>query len=381
MHKENLVFLPDSPYCKWIIERCEYVHPGRNRYICLCADEPKYPSPLLEVKGVGQDELVRIAGELKEFDRIILHYHFEILGFVLEIGKINPEKVVWVLWSGDLYNSPFFDKPIYLPKTLEEVKNSIPKAPNGIMLVKEYMKYLLKKPGYYSYKKSFKRIGTIASFFDGDVAEASRVFKKEYKHLPFALLSFEELFKGITKDQIGQPGELILLGHAGVPENNHLDLFSRFENLNVKRKLVCPLSYGSPNYIQSVSQSAVSMFGERIELIFNFMPREEYYLKLSEMGFAVFNTLIQQAFGNILGLLYLGVKVFLDQENSIYQQLKKIGIIVFSMDELTDMNLENQLSLDQIIHNREILKSSFTEEKVIGYYRALLKPSGIDSCI
>lgn len=374
MPKENLIFLPDSPYSQWIIDRCERVYPDKNHYINFCADIPKYPHASLSVKGTSLDELHEVAHSIKNYTKVILHYHNDILGYLVDCAKVPAEKVNWVLWSGDLYNSPFYDRPVYLPKTKEESEGNIIKAPEGINWIKQALKYYLNKPGYFAYEKSFQRIGTIASFFEEDVAHASRVFKKKYKHLPFAILSFEELLKGIPETKISGPGEKILLGHAGVPENNHFDLFLRLEKLSSERLLVCPLSYGNTIYIQSVSELGKSLFGERIEIISSFLPRDEYYLKLSEMGFAVFNTLVQQAFGNILGLLYMGVKVFLNQGNSIYQQLKKIGVIVFSMDELNEESLEKTLTFAQINHNRELLKVSFSEEMVDGYYRSLLNP-------
>lgn len=375
MPKENLIFLPDSPYSQWIIDRCERVYPDKNHYINFCADVPKYPYARLSVKGNSLQELHEVANSIKKYKKVILHYHNDILGYLLDFGKVPAEKVSWVLWSGDLYNTPFYDRAVYLPKTKENSEGNIIKAPDGVEWVKQGLKYFLNKPGYFAYKKSFQRIGTIASFFEGDVAHASRVFRKKFTHLPFAILSFEELVKGIPKAKISEPGEKILLGHAGVPENNHFDLFDRLKMLSSQRLLVCPLSYGNPTYIDSVSQLGKSLFAERIEIISSFMPRDEYYLKLSEMGFAVFNTLVQQAFGNILGLLYMGVKVFLNHENTIYQQLKKIGVLVFQMEELNEENLENTLTFAQINYNRDLLKVSFSEEVVNGYYSSLLNPA------
>ncbi|WP_026968971.1 TDP-N-acetylfucosamine:lipid II N-acetylfucosaminyltransferase [Algoriphagus terrigena] len=371
---KNLIFLPDSPYCEWIIERCEHVLPGENRYINVCASEPKYPHPCLEVKGGDYAELCALADQLNSYAQIVIHYHFDLLGFILERAEITPDRVTWVLWSGDLYNTPFFDRQIYLPQTRFYAAGGVILPPTGLRWLKEKIKLYRRKPGYFSYRKSFQRIGTIASIFEMDVAHASRIFGRSYKMLPFALLSFEELLRGIPGEG-KQPGEKILLGHAGVPENNHLEMFERMRELAVDRPLVCPLSYGNSTYSKMVYAKGSSMFGAQLEIIIKFMPRQDYYTKLSEMGFAVFNTLVQQAFGNILGLLYMGVKVFLNRDNSIYTQLKKMGIVVFSMDELTNQNLLNRLSPSEIAHNKTLLKRDFAEENIIRYYRSLLDPS------
>lgn len=372
MDKENLIFLPDSPYAQWIIERCESNFPNKNRFICICADTPKYPNPSLTCIGVLREELVDLASSLRDYQRIIINYHTDILGFLLEYGKVEPEKVTWVLWSGDLYNSPFFDRPIYRPLTSQLIGYAGINKPKGLSLGKELAKYYLKRPGFISYEKSFQRIGAIASCFEQDVAQASRVFKKSFRMIPMGLLSFEELLRGLPVNDSFRPGQKILLGHAGVPENNHLDLFQKIKSLKTERSLICPLSYGIPVYIEKIDSQGRLLFGDQIEFLTQFLPRDEYYQKLAEVGFAIFDTLVQQAFGNILGLLYLGVKVFLNEENSIYHQLKKMGLMVYSMNELNEEAIKFPLTDDQISHNRKIVEVNFSEERINHCYKLLL---------
>ena len=76
----------------------------------------------------------------------------------------------------------------------------------------------------------------------------------------------------------------------------------------------------------------------------------------------------QQAFGNILASIWFGAKVYLNESNTIYLYLKRIGIQVFSIN--TDLVPSNKFVLEKLntnqqIQNREILKKEFGHEKVL----------------
>lgn len=375
MLKENLVFLPDSPYSDWIIARSEQVVEGVSDYVTFGNTPKNFQSPKCKQIGVELTELKKFAKTLSSYQRIIIHYHNELIAYLLERADFPSNKVIWVLWSGDLYNTPFYDQQIYLPLTRTFGEQTIPKAPRGMQLVKERVKYLLGRPGFLTFKNSFQRITFIATFFDGDLRNAERVFSKKYNLIPFALLSAEELldpslFKVSLKNESSSK---ILLGHAGVPENNHLDLFAKLKVMDLPHSFMCPLSYGNPAYCSEILRQGNLHFGDRFEPVTRFLPREEYYTMISSAGFAVFNTLIQQAFGNILGLLFIGVKVYLHEQNSIFEKMKRIGVLIYSMEEMTIESLSQPLTSKQIEHNREILRNVFSNERVNEFYRNLIQ--------
>lgn len=375
MLKENLVFLPDSPYSDWIITRSEKVVGGVSDYVTFGNTIKKFHSKECRQIGIQLAELKEFAKIIPSYQRIIIHYHHELIAYLLGKADFPSEKIIWVLWSGDLYNTPFYDEPIYLPLTSPFGVQTLPTAPKGMQLLKEKIKYLLGRPGLLTFKNSFKRIHYIATFFEGDLRNAERVFKKKYSLIPFALLSAEELldpalFKVSLKS--GSSSK-ILLGHAGVPENNHLDLFARLKEMDLPHTLLCPLSYGNPIYCAEIINEGNLQFGDRFEPITRFLPRDEYYKMISAAGFAVFNTLIQQAFGNILGLLFIGVKVFLHEQNSIFEKMKRIGVNIFSIDELNAESLSQPLTPEEIDHNRDILKNVFSEVRINEFYRSLIQ--------
>lgn len=375
MTKENLVFLPDSPYSNWIIARSEQVVEGVTDYITFGNSTKKFQSPKCRQIGTQLAELKKFAEIIPRYKRIIIHYHHDLIAYLLERADFPANKIIWVLWGGDLYNTPFYDQQIYLPLTRPFGEQTLPKVPKGMQLVKERMKYLLGRPGFLIFKRSFQRINYIATFFEGDLRNAERVFSKKYSLIPFALLSAEELldpslFEVSLKNESASK---ILLGHAGVPENNHLDLFAKLKEMDLPHTFLCPLSYGNPTYCADIIREGNLHFGDRFEPVTRFLPRDEYYTMISTAGFAVFNTLIQQAFGNILGLLFIGVKVFLHEQNSIFEKMKSIGVLIYSIGEMTAESISRPLTFEEIEHNREILKNVFSDFRVNEFYRNLIQ--------
>lgn len=365
--KENLVLLPDSPYSLWVIERSEKVAPGLCEYVYFSKEVHYNPNPHV----LKQDYLLGLSKkEAKSFRRIIIHYHNELVAHFLKKNNIDTQRVFWVLWSGDLYNIPFYTKSLYQPETLKFVSNT-DRSLN--YLTKEFLKKIIQKRGFFVYRESFKRIQYIASIFDGDVLEARKTFNVDFKQVPFAFLAIDQLVDKVILDQRNiKLGNKLMVGHAGSLENNHLDTFKRLKEINVSNVIFSPLSYGNPEYIKQVLKSGTQFFGDRFEPLIDFIPKEEYYSKLQEVGYAIFNTEIQQAFGNIMALIFLGVKVFLNRGNSIFVQLKLWGIIVFEMDELSAQSLQIPLLAIEKEHNRKIIFERLNEDIINGYYKALL---------
>ncbi|TDQ19643.1 4-alpha-L-fucosyltransferase (glycosyl transferase family 56) [Algoriphagus boseongensis] len=368
---ENLVFFPDSPFADWIIDRCEKLFPGLNDYYTFGENPKKIHSEKVKTIGLSEPSLKEFANQLRKYKRVIIHYHHELTAYLIELANIPSDRIIWMLWSGDLYNSPFYSRQVYLPLTYS--LESVFKFPELTLFsrAKEGMKYILKKPGYYLYKKSFRRLKYVGSFFPGDVSNASQSFRKSYSHVFHGILSVNEQLDHLDLEGIPQLGDGILLGHAGVPELNHLDIIDQFGQHFQNSEIICPLAYGNPDYIQNVKDFGQKTFGESFKPMEDYLPRNEYYQVLKQSSFAVFGSLIHQGFGNIMTLLQLGLKVFLFEQNPIYQQLKSMGMILFSLDEVSKEDFQIKLSPDQIYHNRKILAEVLSDEAVDGYYRSV----------
>lgn len=148
----------------------------------------------------------------------------------------------------------------------------------------------------------------------------------------------------------------ILLGNSASRENNHIEAFeilSKFADENIK--IYCPLSYGdTEEYKKTVIENGKSIFREKFEPITNFMSSNEYAEFFSKMNVAIFNNNRQQAMGNITLAAFLGCKVYLRQNTTMWRQyvengachfypiedIKKLGIEEFKLidDESIEIN-------------------------------------------
>ncbi len=374
---ENLVFLPDSPYSEWIIKRCEELFPGFNKYLLPVDDISKptrvaWPGVLI-LKNNELDRDKQLS-DLSQFKRVIVNYHTPFIGHFLNKRKyqLSKSKLIWIIWSGDLYKHSNFLKRAYTPMTL-----SILPMDGSFRNLKQSLHHrvlqLFGKPNRYSFERSFTRFDVVGSFFEKDTQEAKDVLGVNAKWIRFAFLSLEELFA--EKDLNNKPnlGAKIMIGHSGAPENNHLDVFQKLHELNPNsdRKILSPLSYGNGKYLQVVKKRGIELFGNRFESLETFIPRELYYKKLAEVSVAIFNHKIQQAFGNVLGLIFMGAKVFLNPENPIYIELIKAEIQVFDYSKITEEDLDSPLSKEVVLRNRELLRQLFNEEKIQGFYKSI----------
>ncbi len=161
-----------------------------------------------------------------------------------------------------------------------------------------------------------------------------------------------------------------MINHSADPTLNHFEALEKLNNIKCKSEIWLPLAYGNEIYKADLINS-ISKFDLNIEILYRFIPLELYNLKLKEIGIAIFNIKIQQAFGNIVPLIWLGVKVFLSKESSIYLDLKNKGINIYNIDEISTENLQN-LDFDKIYENRKILMSILSEEKVNEYLQNAL---------
>lgn len=368
--KENLVFLPDSPYSDPIIERSESVVPGKTTYVCLNKTMKYLKSPLCQQLEFRGSEFFELCSKGNLYRRIIIHYHTPYTAYFLAKSKIAEGKVIWVLWSGDLYNTKFFKRAIHQPLTAEVVKK-LPKSNRFIWLVQEIFRDILQFPGHFQYKRSYQKFKYIASPFEKDVELANKTFKKTFNHIPFAFLSVDELFDEQFLQIKPRIGNKIMIGHSGIPSNNHLEVFHQLSEIDVPNLLFCPLSYGDKTYISILEKRGKKILGDRVEFFKVFLPKKEYYQKLQEIGFAILNTNVQKGFGNLIGLLFIGVKVFLNKENSIFFQLKKWGFIVKEISEINKSELQTPLTTKEVKHNQKLILDLFNNRKIEDYYASL----------
>ncbi|GAH80465.1 unnamed protein product, partial [marine sediment metagenome] len=155
---------------------------------------------------------------------------------------------------------------------------------------------------YYSFfyairKKVIKKLDYVISAHLGDI----RLFKKYYKTKAECLfqniytnpIDLQKIDKNINFEKKiykfrKNGNKLLLLGNSGSPSNNHLDLMIRLSEMKKQNfKIICPLSYGPPTYINKIVEKGKNLFGERFIPLLKFLKPDIYFSILKQIDIAV----------------------------------------------------------------------------------------------
>ena len=239
---------------------------------------------------------------LKKNDRLIIHGLFnKWVIYALFIKRKLLKCSTIVMWGSDLY----IHRTLSLSKKLKDK-------------ITEFMR------GYI-----FRNVNTLGF----DMPTDYQLMKDWYNVTrPACFITYpqpinKELINLALKSKKLSPVINILLGNSASRENNHLealDFLSIFADKNIK--IYCPLAYGdTEDYKQKVIEKGKSIFNNKFEPITNFISSEEYAEFFSKMNVAIFNNNRQQAMGNITLASFLGCKVYLRQNTTMWRQYVEIG--------------------------------------------------------
>lgn len=294
--------------------------------------------------------------------------------FFKEFIKVKPGiRVYWVFWSYEFYHTPgrrelLFDQ--YSTTYYSQQQTIITQIKRmGTIAVKK----LIGIP-YHNQKllnEAWRQVNTFFSFLPQDYKNVFSEVKSDCTYSPISFLSIEKITNGLKPASIGFK---IMVGHAASPTANHAELFEQLSRIGINNNIVIPLEYGEAQYRLKIKQIASGLFPNQVEFLENRLSMTEYYQKLSDIGFAVFNFRRQEALGNILFLVWNGAKVFLNDASSVYKQFRMWGLTVFSISsDLNKNQFEELLSPDEASRNKKILENLFSENKVKKYWEVLMR--------
>lgn len=285
-----------------------------------------------------------------------MHSLFSIIMYLLKANKIilhglfNPyltyllfllpvaHKVIWAIWGGDLYN----------------YKN---------------------ERGLYKYAKKtiIKRFCGVTTPVDGDVELARKVYGFKGKYYP-SMLYLSNVVKELDQEETESKEKYtVLVGNSADDSNRHDYILEKLKRLNTDNvRFILPLSYGSQIHADKVENEYKAEFGENALCLRSFMPKDEYIKLLSEVDVVLFAHNRQQGVGNIMQLINIGAKVYLEPYVTTYMWLRKKGINVYSIEDI-DENYRTPLSRSEKEHNRKIVLSFASREKLIKQLRCIFE--------
>ena len=313
-------------------------------------------------------------------DKIIFHpYKFSCYEFLkLTLKKFPKIKVYWAFWSFELYNlshlpiehflpysKNYIKKKMTLPERIKENKivgNLVLKLTYATGIKENYIKNLV---------DSFKHIDFFCSFLPSDFLFYQKVSSnKKTKYIPFLYLSLEEIMPGLSNFKC--VGNKIMVGHASSPYGNHYEILQLLSKINSRFDIFIPIAYGDEVYGNLIEKKAKRLFPNseiQREKLDSFL----YHKKLTEVGWCIINVKVQQGLGNIIALIWMGAKVFLDEDSSTYKDFSEWGIIIFSIQRHLNLReLSNKLTESEIENNKSKIFEKCNEKLVKQYWDKIL---------
>lgn len=351
----NLHLLWDEKIANRIIDTFETVFPGKNYYIVwrYNDDAKRFVKQEGNVSIVGSQSEISICNS-EEIDKVIVHgLDIKKITFIeTQISRDIP--VFWILWGAELYNAlvgPHGFKLYYKNHLKSTFRSRVGSA--------------LKRIGFKS-KTDLAYLNFLASHDVTMVCAREeydilrRYFPKETRNLKNESSFFYYPIDAILgKDLMDKEvdGNIILAGNSASFTNNHDYVFKYLKDLNLRDfKIVMPLSYGgSPEYINHINAIGKKLFGEKYIGLKDFLPLSDYNRLMLQAKVCIYGSWRQEAVGNIIIALYLGAKVFLPEKSPLFSIYRKRGIIIFSLENITEETLHTPLNAEERMNNRRIL--------------------------
>lgn len=311
---------------------------------------------------------------LEKYDFIVLH---ALSQFNQEfIAHASPRfKFVWIGMGLDYYDIIYEDdESLYQEQSKDIAKRLVRKKNSTSNLLKRLAKSMV-------YKKLEKKVIIEKINFFAPVLENEyyMVASKFRSNFPDYVDWNYGITEGLTEEKMNHcnlNGNNILVGNSATLTNNHLEIFDFLRTQNISgKKIICPLSYGDSEYASILRNKGKVYFGNSFLSLDEFMSYESYIHLISSCSNVIMNHYRQQGLGNIIAMLYLGAKVFLNEKNPLYAYFKEKGVVIFNLDELYNNPslLDLSLSEEDIKKNRQILQLIFSKKAILNKTENLIK--------
>lgn len=344
-----LHILPDDKF--WAIPISIFTETeAQNEYFCIVDDitsVAKYVDGQSVTIVCGSD--ASALWQRKDVDMYMFHsIPFRYYDYVLAIPH---DKLVAVFsWGYDIYYPVKGCRPIcdigtlFMPRT-KKLLDAINREPFHVVCyrtLKSFARRLLTNNVNSKYSSEQDRQNTVLERIDywSTVVPPEFGLLKKNPHIRAEYLPFTYSSRrhGDLPSRIDDTlADQILVGNSADPTNNHLDIFAVLRERGINGNLYIPMAYGEEVYrhlvIEYLQRAHISGHVQT-----DMMPYADYQKTLSSCRAGVFGHIRQQAHGNVLLCLLQGSKVFLYKSSPIYQHLKSLGCIIYSIED--DLSLE-----------------------------------------
>jgi len=336
----------------------------KNRHIYLINSSTDYLSyfsienNVIIKKGGTKDHLSFVKS--RNWEAIIFHncnqkYKWQIINQISENTKI-----IWLSWGSDIYMLPKFRNKLYKKET-QRLLNRI----NSKIFNLDYISRIVLGK-YKKQIKAYNRIDYCAPVIKQDLELINGEYNLKIK---LANFSYGDLKYYLGKDiEKTIAGNNILIGNSADFSNNHVEAFDLIKDIKLNNsKIIVPLSYGgNTRYSEEVQKIGRKLLSNDFNPLTNLIPLDDYRELLFSCSVAIMNHTRQQALGNIIMLLWMGVKIFFDESNPVYLHFINNNILVYKTTEIIGMrdSFLKPMNKEGVINNRKGLLVLYSKKSV-----------------
>lgn len=354
---------PDHNFIEHSREIFEKYYPDRNIFI-ITSKFPDYKIIKNKQGFIKMDislpDSFQILGKIckeNNVDKIVLHGIS--MSMFPGIAKLKTElkcQVYWIVWGFEMYqllgyecNYKLIDSnPSILKKESYYVPNALSKVVRRI--TKNYLPNVVRRLIPYIDYFCFWNYG------DYELLKKNVPNKLQYKYFAYSANTKNQepayLFPLTNKTY-----KSILINHQASLYGNHNTVLKKIAEIDKNNEYtkITPLSYGNSVIKKNVLKLGKRLFADKYKPILDYMDKEIYYSTIKDVDVAIFGPRRQEASGNIIHLLKNGVKVFLREDNNLFDYYKQQGYLIFSFEkDLTSYEDLKPLTLPEKEYNRQI---------------------------
>lgn len=199
--------------------------------------------------------------------------------------------------------------------------------------------------------KLIQRARAILTILDSDYKKITGIYNPSGIHM--SMKYFDSKRAALMKKKlIPKPIQYkekiyIQIGNSATETNNHimvLDLLKKFKSENIC--IVLPLAYGEMEYAKKVARYGKKIFGNKIVILHDYLPLEEYVEYISRINIGLFAMTRQQALGSIQMLCANGSKLFFKKGTQVDVYMREeLNCSTFYIEDIEGMNFNEFVSM------------------------------------
>jgi hypothetical protein len=365
----RLHILLDEKIVMRAIRNFERVFPNDNKYVVLSTEDNAKCKHVdvsencnIFVRKYDSPAFWKVIGDVSKYSYVIIHFMSD--DSARFVNKIEHDRIAWIEWGGDMYNVLLAKRGFKLYRDEKLVINcKQPKLPYTLYkLLRPFIKYDV----YLIHYKAVKKCKYfIPDSMEGEYELLLNYFP-EFSHLERRSIFYypiHEILGNLSKSLTS--GGAIMVGNSASYTNNHPYILDRLHECGFNGLINMPLSYPkSTRYVHKIINYGKNLFGEQFVPITDYMSLEQYNKLMLSVNSFIYGNLRQEAVGNILIALYIGGRVFLEKTNPLYSYYLNKGLIIYSIEEMTNSLLVRPMQPENVARNRQILDELYSNDRL-----------------